>query len=154
MEYHWQSAAFDELKPAELYALLRLRLQVFALEQDCLYQDMDGLDQQAVHLMCWRNDHLMAYLRALPPGSSYPESALGRIVVDAAARGTGLGRELVQRGINYNLRQWPDSGIRINAQAYLGNFYTSLGFAAQGDLYDEDGIPHQQMLYVRSPAER
>lgn len=153
MNYQWQWACFTDLTPRELYAFLRLRHEVFALEQDCLYLDLDGLDQQAAHLMCWKGDVLLGYLRSLPPGLSYAESALGRIVTAPAGRGLGLGRELVKRGIAYNLRQWPKSGIRINAQAYLEDFYTSLGFVAEGSLYDEDGIPHQQMLYVRPPAE-
>ena len=153
MDYQWQAALFDELTPHELYAFLRLRQEVFSVEQDCIYVDLDGRDQQAIHMMCWDGDQLLCYQRCLPPGVSYPESSLGRIVVATAARGLGLGRELVRRGISHNIQQWPGNGIRINAQAYLGDFYGSLGFRAEGDVYDEDGIPHQQMLYVISPTE-
>jgi len=154
MNLQWQTSGFTELGHNELYAVLRLRQQVFVVEQNCVYQDLDGLDQRATHLLCWLDEQLLAYLRCLPPRVSYVESSLGRIVVPAAARGLHLGRALVQRGIEHNLRHWPDSGIRINAQAYLRDFYTGLGFEVDGREYDEDGIMHVQMLYLRSPAER
>ncbi len=154
MTLRWQTASFPELASRELYAALRLRQEVFVVEQDCVYLDLDNLDQQAVHMLCWRDEQLLAYQRCLPPGVSYPDSSLGRIVVSPQARGLQLGRDLVQRGIDHNLGQWPASNIRINAQAYLRGFYTGLGFAATGDEYDEDGIAHVQMLYVNSQAER
>jgi len=147
MNYQWHTKTFSELTLAELYALLRLRQEVFVVEQDCIYQDLDGMDQQASHILCRRDDQLIAYQRCLAPGLSYPESSLGRIVVCASARGLQLGRELVKRGISHNLDNWPQIGIRINAQAYLQDFYSELGFVASGELYDEDGIMHRQMLY-------
>lgn len=146
-ELRWQITHFNGLDPAQLYAALRLRLEVFAIEQNSLYQDLDNLDQQATHMLAWDNGQLLAYLRCLPPGASYRESAIGRIVVAAPARGRQLGRELVRRGIRYNLDQWPNRGIRINAQSYLRVFYEELGFVADGDDYNLDGIPHLQMLY-------
>ena len=103
-------------------------------------------------MLCWRDDQLLAYQRCLAPGLNYPESSLGRIVVSAPARGLQLGRTLVLKGIDHNLRQWPGHDIRINAQSYLRDFYTGLGFAAQGAEYEEDGIMHVAMLYVRPPA--
>lgn len=144
----WQVSAFDALSPRQLYAALRLRQAVFVVEQDCVYQDLDDLDQDSLHLLCWRGGELLATQRCLPPGLSYPESALGRIVVAPAARGLQLGRELVQRGIDHNLAQWPGSGIRIGAQAHLERFYGSLGFVRDGDNYLEDGIPHVHMNYA------
>ena len=147
MNYQWHTKTFSELTLAELYALLRLRQEVFVVEQDCIYQDLDGMDQQASHILCRRDDQLIAYQRCLAPGLSYPESSLGRIVVCASARGLQLGRELVKRGISHNLDNWPQVGIRINAQAYLQDFYSELGFVASGETYDEDGIVHRQMLY-------
>ena len=150
MSHRWQTADFHALGNIELYTILRLRQEVFVVEQQCLYQDLDGRDQQATHMLCWLGTELLGYLRCLPPGTSYGESSIGRIVVAAAARGTGLGRELVARGIEHNTQQWPDVDIRINAQAYLRNFYTDLGFVTQGDQYDEDGIIHVQMLYRSS----
>jgi len=148
MSYHWQTKSFQALGNDELYRILRLRQEVFVIEQQCFYQDLDGKDQQATHILCWLGTELMAYQRCLPPGTSYRESSMGRIVVASAARGSGLGRELVARGISHNEEQWPASDIRINAQSYLEDFYTELGFATQGDAYDEDGIMHVQMLYL------
>ncbi len=153
MNRQWQTSPFAELKVDDLYDLLRLRQLVFVVEQDCIYLDLDGLDSAATHMLCREDGRLLAYQRCLPPGVGYPQSSIGRIVVAPEARGLGLGRDLVQRGVEYNLARWPDSGIRLNAQAYLRRFYTELGFVAHGDEYDEDGIPHVQMLYA-TPAER
>jgi ElaA protein len=146
MPYRWQADPFELLPNAQLYALLRLRHEVFCIEQNCLYLDMDNLDQEATHMLCWQDAQLMAYLRALPPGASFPESSLGRIVVSPAARGTKLGYELVHRGIQFNMEKWPGRDIQIGAQAHLERFYSELGFAAVGEEYVEDGIPHIHMI--------
>jgi ElaA protein len=145
-DHSWHISSFEELDTHKLYALLRLRVQVFVLEQECLYQELDDLDQVAEHLMCWRGSILLAYLRILKPGSSYPESSLGRVVVAPQGRGLKLGRELVQRGIDYNSQRWPDHAIQIGAQTYLESFYRSLGFTTVGASYIEDGIPHIHMI--------
>jgi ElaA protein len=150
MTLEWQTLAFTELTGEGMYAALRLRQQVFVVEQNCAYLDLDNLDQHATHMLCMRDGELLAYQRCLAPGLSYPESSLGRIVVSPALRGKQLGRELVQRGIKYNLLHWPGSGIRINAQAHLQYFYTSLGFTAEGSEYLEDHILHRQMRYRSS----
>ncbi len=142
----WQSYAFSELEVTELYSILALRQEVFILEQDCLYPDLDQLDQQSFHLCAWRENELLAYARCLPPGLDYSESAIGRIVVSPRARGLKLGRLLVEKSISFNLAAWPDSDIRIGAQAHLQDFYHGLGFATDSDVYDEDGIPHVKML--------
>lgn len=150
MDYLWQTCDFAGLDPSRLYAALRLRQEVFAVEQNCAYLDLDNLDQGAIHMLCWQEGRLVAYQRCLAPAAHYPESALGRVVVSAHARGRQLGRELVRRGISHNLGRWPGQGIRINAQAYLEAYYTDLGFVADGDVSSEDGIPHVQMVYVGS----
>ena len=150
MTYQWQTCDFAGLNTLELYAALRLRQQVFVLEQHCAYLDLDNLDQDAIHMLCWQDGLLLAYQRCLAPGANFSESALGRIVVSAPARGRDLGRELVRRGIKHNLERWPRHDIRINAQAYLQAFYAELGFVAQGEVFDEDDIPHIQMVYPRS----
>jgi ElaA protein len=154
MSLQWQTASFAELSLEELYAVLRLRQEIFVVEQHCVYLDLDGLDQQATHMLCKRQQELVAYQRCLPPGACYAQSALGRIVVRASARGSQLGREIVQRGIDFNCLQWPGSDIRINAQAHLEGFYSSLGFIAEGAVHIEDGIPHQQMRFASSAAEK
>ena len=147
MTHRWQTTEFAELKAAELYAALQLRQEVFVVEQDCCYQDLDNLDQSAVHILCWRDSELLAYQRCLAPGTYFAESAIGRIVVSPRARGHKLGRELVKRAIDYNLQRWPGNNIRINAQAHLQGFYADLGFISAGDVFDEDGIAHIHMLY-------
>ena len=152
MPYRWQTTEFLQLGEEALYAILQLRQAVFVVEQACLYQDLDGLDKAATHMLCWEEDELAAYQRCLPPGTSFQESAIGRIVVAPSHRDSGLGRTLVLRGIEHNLARWPESGIRINAQAYLRRFYSELGFDPVGEEYDEDGIPHQQMVYA--PADK
>lgn len=147
MNLHWQTLAFTDLSLEGLYAVLRLRQEVFVVEQQCAYLDLDNLDQQATHMLCMREGELLAYQRCMAPGLKYPESSLGRIIVCPAIRSQQLGRELVHRGIKHNFLQWPDSDIRISAQAHLQDFYTSLGFAAEGSEYLEDNIPHRQMRY-------
>ena len=151
MALRWQTASFDELSNIELYEVMKLRQEVFAVEQTSIYLDADGLDQQAVHIACWEGDTLLAYQRCLPPGLEEVESCLGRIVVAPRGRGKNLGRELVQRGIDYNLQRWPEANIRIHAQAHLEKFYGELGFVTDSDVYQLDGIPHLEMV-LNSPG--
>jgi ElaA protein len=153
MSQRWQTSRFSDLSNTELYALMRLRQQVFVLEQRSIYVDLDGKDLDARHMMCWEGNELVAYQRLLGPGLSHPESSMGRIVVCTSARGRDLGRDLVRRGMQHNLEQWPGHDIRINAQAYLRKFYEDLGFVVDSGEYDEDGIPHMQMLYRRPGAD-
>ncbi len=159
MEHKWQIASFDELNNNQLYEILRLRQEVFGLEQDCLYIDMDRLDQHCVHIQCWgsgegtEDRQLLAHQRCLPPGLKHPQSALGRVVTSPSTRGQNLGRELVRRGIAHNFERWPGHAITISAQAHLQTFYTELGFVAQGDIYGEDGIPHIRMQIMPPQAD-
>lgn len=146
----WDTQPFTALTTPWLYAVLRLRQQVFVVEQCCSYLDLDNLDQAAMHMLCSKENALLAYQRCLPPGLSYPESALGRIVVCPTMRGQQLGRELVRRGIEHNLSRWPQHDICISAQAHLQSFYASLGFRAEGSEYLEDNILHRQMRYLKS----
>lgn len=145
----WQWRAFLELTPAELYAALRLRAEVFIVEQNCPYLDLDDCDQACDHLLGWQEGRLVAYLRLVPPGVKYAEPSLGRVITSASVRRTGVGRELFQVGLEECLRRWPGQAIRIGAQAYLERFYGSFGFVAESD-YVEDGIPH--LLMVREKA--
>ncbi|MCP3143557.1 GNAT family N-acetyltransferase [Pyxidicoccus xibeiensis] len=147
----WQWKSFRELTLDELYALLALRQEVFVVEQRSIYQDVDGLDAASLHLLAHDDadgvPFLAAYLRILPPDVKFPgASSLGRVVTSPRARGRGLGRELVERGIARLDADFPTVPIRISAQHYLQRFYESTGFHAEGDVYDEDGIPHIEMV--------
>ena len=143
---HWECLPFSRLTTSWLYRILKLRQDVFIVEQNCVYADLDDLDQPAWHMLASRDESLLAYLRCFPPGLVYEESALGRIAVNPEARGLKLGREIVQRGIDFNRERWPGAGIRIGAQQYLVQFYESYGFVTDSDVYDEDGIPHVKMV--------
>ncbi len=150
----WQWQAFEELGGAQLYQVLALRQQVFVLEQQCLYQDMDGHDQAAWHLQAWRTvdgeRQLAAYLRCLAPGAKYTEMSLGRVLTAPFARGSGIGRQLLEQGIARAARQYPGHATRIGAQLYLERFYQGFGFVTVGAPYDEDGILHIDMLRAAS----
>jgi ElaA protein len=146
----WQWSGFAGLTVPQLYAMLALRQEVFVLEQACLYPDIDGRDQEAHHLLGWRSvegrPELVAHLRCLAPGAKYEEMSIGRVVTSPAARGTGLGRELVAQGIALARRLHPGHAIRIGAQAHLEHFYASFGFVTVSEPYDEDGILHIDMV--------
>jgi ElaA protein len=142
----WRWQAWSELTPDVLYAFLRLRSAIFVVEQDCVFPDMDGRDPHCEHLCGWRGDELVAYLRLVPPGVRTPEVALGRVVVAASARGTGLGRAAMREGLARCAARYPGQPVKVSAQAHLEAFYASLGFATVGAPYDEDGILHVDML--------
>lgn len=138
--------AFHQLTATELYALLRLRSEVFVVEQNCVFLDQDNKDQQCHHLLLFSEDQLVGYGRLVPAGLSYLEMAIGRVVTAPSVRGTGLGKTLMALAIQ-NCRQLYGSGaIRIGAQTYALAFYEGLGFVAEGDVYDEDGIAHIEMV--------
>ena len=148
---HWTCKAFGELTPEELYKILRLRSEVFVVEQNCVFLDMDNKDFFCDHLMGWEGDELLGYSRIVPAGISYEESSIGRIVSSPAARGEGVGRELVQQSIQVLYRLYGRRDIRIGAQYYLKEFYASFGFIQTGDIYPEDGINHIEMLLSINP---
>jgi len=143
---NWNFKPFDQLTPPELYAILRLRSEVFVVEQNCVFLDMDNKDQHCEHIMAWQGPLLAAYSRVVPAGISYVESSIGRIVTSPAARGSGIGRELLVKSIEYLYTLYGQRDIRIGAQYYLKKFYTSFGFVQKGEIYLEDGIEHIEML--------
>lgn len=145
---NWTWKAFAELTLEELYRLMALRQEVFVVEQRSLYQDADGHDRRAHHLLGTEGGQarLVAYLRVLPPGSKYPEASFGRVVTAPDARGQGHGRVLVRKGLDFIEAHYPHAPIRIGAQDYLRRFYEDFGFRPQGDVYDEDGVPHVDMI--------
>jgi ElaA protein len=139
----WHSKDFGELTVHELYRIVELRERVFIVEQACAYVDADGVDPQCRHL--WMTDttgELRAYCRIVPPRVKYPEVSIGRVIVASSGRGQGLGYDLMRRGIE----ACGSGPIRIGAQAHLQRFYGNLGFVVASDPYDEDGIPHVEML--------
>ena len=146
----WQWLDFDSIPNGDLYEMLRQRQEVFVIEQQCFYSDMDGYDQAAHHLLGWQEVDgermLAAYLRCIAPGIKYPEMSLGRVLTTQAARGTGAGRQLIAEAIRRAEALHPGHRIRIGAQAHLEKFYGGFGFKAVGEPYDEDGIPHLEML--------
>ena len=119
---------------------------MFVVEQNCVYQDIDGADAQAVHVMGWAESSLLAYARCFPAGVKFAEASIGRVIICASLRGTGAGPVLMQQAIDCVHQQWGAQPIRIGAQAHLGKFYGKLGFTEASAMYMEDGIPHIEML--------
>jgi ElaA protein len=146
----WSLASFDQLSPTQLYALLKLRSEVFVVEQQCIFLDMDQKDAHCFHLMGWKDDELVAYTRLVPPGISYPEASIGRVVTSQLVRRTGVGKELMERSIAEARNLFKTSTIVIGAQLYLEKFYSSLGFRKSSEVYLEDGIEHIEMTLVLS----
>ncbi len=142
----WQLKTFSELTPHELYAIMHLRAEVFVVEQTCPYLDPDGKDVYCHHLMGYAGTNLAVYSRLVPAGISYAEVSIGRVVSSPAYRGRQYGRLLMQKSIEVIETLYGKVPIRIGAQAYLKQFYSSLGFADLNEPYLEDGIPHLIML--------
>ncbi len=144
----WRVARLEALSPVELARIYRARQLVFSIEQNCVYLDADTADEQSFHIAAWAGGHEvpLAYARLVDPGVKYAEPSMGRVITTEAGRGTGLGRELVRRVVALSVEQHPGLGIRISAQSHLRGFYGEFGFAAVGDDYMEDGIPHVEML--------
>lgn len=143
----WRLSSFSELSPKELYDILKARAEVFVVEQRCAYLDMDGLDEASHHLVL-RNERgeLMAYSRLVPPKAKFEEPSIGRVLTTRESRGKGFGRLVMQESVARIEQMHPRLNIRIGAQAYLESFYNGFGFERVSDEYDEDGIPHVEML--------
>lgn len=137
---------FDALTPHELYDNLRLRSEVFVVEQTCIFLDMDDKDQQCHHLLFYQEKELVATARLVPPGLVYPEMSIGRIITGPSVRGTGVGKQLVEAAIAECYRLFGNGLIKIGAQLYAKGFYESFGFVQAGEVYDEDGIDHIKMV--------
>ncbi|MGB6151276.1 MAG: GNAT family N-acetyltransferase [Pricia sp.] len=141
-----QVKAFDELTTQELYGLLRLRSDVFVVEQDCVYPDLDGKDHKALHLIGWKDGDIVAYARIFKAGDYADEASIGRVVVKKGQRKFGYGKEIMKDAIHAIEKHFNDVVIRVSAQMYLERFYHELGFNQVGDGYLEDGIPHIGMV--------
>ncbi len=143
----WRFLRFDSLSTVELYEMLQLRSEVFVVEQSCAFQDMDGADQQALHLLGTDSaGHLQAYARCIPAGLKFKEASIGRVITSAAMRGQGAGHVLMREAIERLHQAWGHQAIRISAQSRLADFYRQHGFEPSGQPYIEDGIPHIEML--------
>lgn len=145
MEYKIRT--FDELSNRELYSILRLRSEIFVVEQNCVYQDLDNKDLNAYHLMAIENGELIGYLRILNKGVSYKEASIGRVVVKKEYRRKKLGLEIINKGIDFIINTMKEKEVRISAQVYAKNLYEKAGFVEVSEEYLEDDIPHMEMLY-------
>ena len=143
----WRCCRFDELGVRELQYVYMARQQVFCVEQQCAYLDVDGRDEAAWHLAAWSDEQHMplAYARILAPGVKYSEPAIGRVLTFGAGRGVGLGRALVRKAVAQTEAEYPGLGIRLSAQSHLQDFYRAEGFRPLGEVYLDVGIPHIDM---------
>ncbi len=146
MAIQWTLKKFDDLSAIELYKIMQLRNEVFVVEQNCVYQDADNKDISSWQFMGWDNEKLVAFTRLLPPGLAYEQASIGRVVTSPSARGSGIGKELMQRSIKEIKDLFGEVPIKIGAQLYLQKFYTSLGFIQTSEIYLEDGIKHIEMV--------
>ena len=141
----WKIYQFDELTSEKLYEFLKLRVDVFVVEQNCPYPELDGLDQVSVHVEYEENGKTLAYARLVPAGVKYELPSIGRVIVHPEARNRGLARLLLHRCIDFIQDEWEAEEIQLQGQVYLQKFYQSVGFQPVSDIYDEDGIPHVDM---------
>jgi ElaA protein len=152
---NWQIKRFSELTLEQLYDLLKLRVDVFVVEQQCYYPELDNKDRHAdtLHLFCYQQQTITAYLRILPKGVEYNDYlAIGRVIVASVTRGTGLGHQLMQQALTLCHQYWPTSHIKISAQQHLEPFYQQHGFVPCSTSYLEDNIPHIAMLKLAQCA--
>ena len=143
----FQLNTFKELTVTELYDVMVLRNEVFVVEQKCAYQDLDGKDNDALHVLGFVNNELAAYARILKPGAAYTESAIGRVVVAKKFRGRNFGNDLMIKTMDECMKHFNSKVIIVSAQKYLEKFYSDLGFVTEGEGYLEDDIPHIKMRH-------
>jgi len=144
----WKCNQFQQLDNHQLYDLMKLRVNIFVVEQKCPYPELDDKDRniETRHLMAYRDSSLIAYARLLPPGLSYPDVSIGRFAVESSVRNQGIGSLLMEKSLEKIAKLWPDQAIRISAQEHLVRFYEKFDFIKVSDSYLEDGIPHVEML--------
>ena len=144
----WQSSSFQQLSNTLLYEIIKLRVDVFVVEQNCAYAELDNKDihPETIHVTASMNSELIAYARVLPPGLSYPEVSMGRFIVKDHFRRQGIGSELVSKCLAEKFSLWPNYKIKISAQEHLKPYYAYFGFRVVSESYLEDGIPHIEML--------
>ncbi|SHK13312.1 GNAT family N-acetyltransferase [Epilithonimonas mollis] len=141
----WKIKTFDEISTQELYSVIKARINVFVVEQDCPYPDLDDYDQKAIHLWAEIDGEVLAYCRIFDKGIKYQETSIGRVVTTEKGRGTGLGKQLINYALEVIENRLMTSEVRISAQDYLLRFYAGFGFQDTGKKYLEDNIPHTEM---------
>lgn len=147
----WKDKSFEELSSYELFSILKLRQEIFIIEQACIYPDIDDLDVKSRHIFATNSvGEVYAYVRLVPPQLKYAVPSIGRVVVRASERREGTGIALMQYALDVNAREYPNQGNKIGAQAHLKSFYGALGYQQVSEVYDEDGIDHIDML--RAPS--
>lgn len=142
----WKIKTFDEFTVPELYAILKARIDVFVIEQNCPYPDLDNYDQKAVHIWAEENGDILAYCRIFDKGIKYDETSIGRVLTTEKARGRSLGKQLIQYAVETIENRFHTTAVRISAQDYLLRFYSGFGFEDTGKKYLEDDIPHTEMV--------
>lgn len=146
--FAWQVKYYPELTLNEFHDIIALRLKAFVVEQNCAYLDLDGKDKKSYHVICRDGfGNVVATARILPPGLSYDEVAIGRVVIDESIRGKGIGHDLMNQSMKYAEEEFGKVPIRISAQKHLESYYNKHGFVSSGKEYLEDDIPHVEMLY-------
>lgn len=142
----WHLKTFSQLTADELYKILQVRVEVFVVEQACAYRELDDHDQTAFHLFAVEGEKMAGYARILPPGSTYNELSIGRVLVRKEFRGKGLATELMNRALNFVQENIKANCVKIQAQEYLLSFYRSFGFESVSEVYLDEGIPHVDMI--------
>lgn len=145
----WKIKTFEEFTVPELYNVLKARIDVFVVEQNCPYPDLDDYDQKAVHIWAEENGEVLANCRIFDKGIKYPEASIGRVLTTEKARGKKLGKQLIQYALDTIEARFHTSEVRISAQDYLLKFYGEFGFENTGKKYLEDDIPHTEMFYQK-----
>ena len=140
------SKAFEQLSTQQLYQILQLRAEVFVVEQNCPYQDLDELDFDSIHVCGYLDRELVAYSRLIKPGSKYSGASIGRVIIKKVMRNSGTGKTLMHKSISECRKQWKEESIFISAQERLQRFYQKVGFVINSESYIEDGIPHIEMI--------
>jgi len=144
LDFKW--SRIENLSALELFTIIKARESVFVVEQQCPYQETDDMDLYSWHLAASINNQLAAYVRVVDPGIKYEQPSIGRVMTISEFRNLKIGRSLMNEAIRFTEEQYPQMGIKIGAQVYLQKFYESLGFEAVSEPYDEDGIPHIDMM--------
>lgn len=149
----WIEKTYDQLTKDDLYLILKERVDIFVVEQECPYPEIDGYDKESLHLYLQEGDKIIAYARLLPKHTKYEEASIGRVIVKQECRGKGYARELMNRSIEIMVNKWKESKIKLQGQEYLRHFYGSFGFEEISDVYLDDGIPHVDMMLYSNTEE-